>query len=160
MELLQDFLLFWLCLASVLIVRFGSLQECEHEAAGGGDWSVGGQDRSESITRLAWALVHSRRSEDVQRGIAMLECEYLRCCLESLYLTSHDRSSLVSFLETPFLPSMLSWIQRFCLRGTQYHFRAERSFTFLQLVSTGQVNTYGQDDWLTKPCRSVNNDVV
>lgn len=27
--------------------------------------------------RLSWALVHSRRPEDVQRGIAMLEGEKL-----------------------------------------------------------------------------------
>ncbi|XP_041999175.1 mitochondrial fission 1 protein A-like [Salvia splendens] len=29
--------------------------------------------KSESIMRLSWALVHSKRPEDVQRGIAMLE---------------------------------------------------------------------------------------
>ncbi|GMH11455.1 hypothetical protein Nepgr_013296 [Nepenthes gracilis] len=29
--------------------------------------------KSECILRLSWALVHSRQSEDVQRGIAMLE---------------------------------------------------------------------------------------
>lgn len=29
----------------------------------------------ECIMRLSWALVHSRHSEDVQRGIAMLEGE-------------------------------------------------------------------------------------
>eukprot|EP00246_Nothoceros_aenigmaticus_P015080 TRINITY_DN6088_c0_g1_i1.p1 TRINITY_DN6088_c0_g1~~TRINITY_DN6088_c0_g1_i1.p1 ORF type:complete len:166 (+),score=28.76 TRINITY_DN6088_c0_g1_i1:211-708(+) len=49
------------------------IAECEREAAGEGEWAPGTQDRSESIMRLAWALVHSRRSEDVQRGIAMLE---------------------------------------------------------------------------------------
>ncbi|XP_002529168.2 mitochondrial fission 1 protein A [Ricinus communis] len=29
--------------------------------------------KNESIMRLSWALVHSKRPEDVQRGIAMLE---------------------------------------------------------------------------------------
>ncbi|OAY40255.1 mitochondrial fission 1 protein A [Manihot esculenta] len=29
--------------------------------------------KSESIMRLSWALVHSKRPEDVQRGIAMVE---------------------------------------------------------------------------------------
>ncbi|MCI95307.1 mitochondria fission 1 protein-like, partial [Trifolium medium] len=27
----------------------------------------------ESLLRLSWALVHSKRPEDVQRGIAMLQ---------------------------------------------------------------------------------------
>jgi len=40
---------------------------CEQEAG------VSGGDKSESIMRLAWALVHSRNAPDVQRGIAMLE---------------------------------------------------------------------------------------
>ncbi|CAO2831636.1 unnamed protein product [Amaranthus hypochondriacus] len=31
------------------------------------------EQRSECIMRLSWALVHSRRPEDVQRGIAMIE---------------------------------------------------------------------------------------
>ncbi|KNA03856.1 hypothetical protein SOVF_205010 [Spinacia oleracea] len=31
------------------------------------------EQRSECIMRLSWALVHSRRPEDVQRGIAMVE---------------------------------------------------------------------------------------
>ncbi|KAL6530529.1 hypothetical protein OROMI_028418 [Orobanche minor] len=32
---------------------------------------------NESIMRLSWALVHSRKPEDVQRGIAMLEAKYI-----------------------------------------------------------------------------------
>uniref|UniRef100_A0A2P2MM72 Mitochondrial fission 1 protein n=1 Tax=Rhizophora mucronata TaxID=61149 RepID=A0A2P2MM72_RHIMU len=45
---------------------------CEREVA---DASKGDSDelKSESIMRLSWALVHSRQSEDVQRGMAMLE---------------------------------------------------------------------------------------
>ncbi|KAL3850163.1 hypothetical protein ACJIZ3_012045 [Penstemon smallii] len=45
---------------------------CEREVA---EASEGSSDelKSECIMRLSWALVHSRRSEDVQRGIAMLE---------------------------------------------------------------------------------------
>lgn len=31
------------------------------------------EKRAESIMRLSWALVHSKKTEDVQRGIAMLE---------------------------------------------------------------------------------------
>lgn len=45
---------------------------CEREVA---EASNGDSEerKSESIMRLSWALVHSRQSEDVQRGIAMLE---------------------------------------------------------------------------------------
>ncbi|PSR86790.1 Mitochondrial fission 1 protein like [Actinidia chinensis var. chinensis] len=45
---------------------------CEREVA---EAEKGSSDefRSECIMRLSWALVHSRRPEDVQRGIAMLE---------------------------------------------------------------------------------------
>lgn len=45
---------------------------CEREIADGGSGSSD-EAKSESIMRLSWALVHSRHSEDVQRGIAMLE---------------------------------------------------------------------------------------
>ncbi|GKE61580.1 mitochondrial fission 1 protein A-like protein, partial [Tanacetum coccineum] len=31
------------------------------------------EEKSKSIMHLSWALVHSRKPEDVQRGIAMLE---------------------------------------------------------------------------------------
>ncbi|KAJ9184955.1 hypothetical protein P3X46_004639 [Hevea brasiliensis] len=45
---------------------------CEREAV---EAAKGDSDelKSDSIMRLSWALVHSKRSEDVQRGIAMLE---------------------------------------------------------------------------------------
>ncbi|WCJ33352.1 Mitochondrial fission 1 protein A [Euphorbia peplus] len=45
---------------------------CEREVA---EAAKGDSDelKNESIMRLSWALVHSKRSEDVQRGIAMLE---------------------------------------------------------------------------------------
>lgn len=48
------------------------LQGCEREVA---DAEKGSNDKlkSECIMRLSWALVHSKRPEDVQRGIAMLE---------------------------------------------------------------------------------------
>jgi hypothetical protein len=54
--------------SSVLIY----LQGCEREVA---EAQKGSSDEllSECIMRLSWALVHSRRPEDVQRGIAMLE---------------------------------------------------------------------------------------
>ncbi|XP_043690713.1 mitochondrial fission 1 protein A-like [Telopea speciosissima] len=44
---------------------------CEREIAESD--SVSEERMNESIMRLSWALVHSRQSEDVQRGIAMLE---------------------------------------------------------------------------------------
>ncbi|KAK4725740.1 hypothetical protein R3W88_030657 [Solanum pinnatisectum] len=45
---------------------------CEREAA---EAEKGSSDdlKNECIMRLSWALVHSRRPEDIQRGIAMLE---------------------------------------------------------------------------------------
>ncbi|XAR60320.1 hypothetical protein NMG60_11033639 [Bertholletia excelsa] len=45
---------------------------CEREVA---EAEKGSSDelKSECLMRLSWALVHSRRPEDVQRGIAMLE---------------------------------------------------------------------------------------
>ncbi|XP_010926963.1 mitochondrial fission 1 protein A [Elaeis guineensis] len=42
---------------------------CEREVAEGGNQ----EQKSESLMRLSWALVHSRQPEDVNRGIAMLE---------------------------------------------------------------------------------------
>ncbi|XP_031113309.1 mitochondrial fission 1 protein A-like [Ipomoea triloba] len=49
--------------------------------------------KSECIMRLSWSLVHSKRSEDVQRGIAMLEASLSSNCSplqmrEKLYLLS------------------------------------------------------------------------
>ncbi|XP_031121807.1 mitochondrial fission 1 protein A-like [Ipomoea triloba] len=45
---------------------------CEREVA---DAEKGASEavKSECLMRLSWALVHSKRPEDVQRGIAMLE---------------------------------------------------------------------------------------
>ncbi|KAL6341847.1 hypothetical protein AAG906_038092 [Vitis piasezkii] len=45
---------------------------CEREVAEAGKGSSD-ELKSDCIMRLSWALVHSRRPEDVQRGIAMLE---------------------------------------------------------------------------------------
>ncbi|KAF5747955.1 Tetratricopeptide repeat (TPR)-like superfamily protein [Tripterygium wilfordii] len=45
---------------------------CEREVADAADGDSEDLKR-ESIMRLSWALVHSRKPEDVQRGIAMLE---------------------------------------------------------------------------------------
>lgn len=52
------------------------LQGCEREVA---EAEKGSSDelKSECLLRLSWALVHSKRSEDVQRGIAMLEGKHL-----------------------------------------------------------------------------------
>ncbi|CDP08470.1 unnamed protein product [Coffea canephora] len=48
---------------------------CEREVA---EAEKGSTDelKSECIMRLSWALVHSKRPEDVQRGIAMLEGQF------------------------------------------------------------------------------------
>lgn len=55
------------------------MQTCEQEAG------VSGGDKSESIMRLAWALVHSRNAPDVQRGIAMLEGSFHPCVKKNSY---------------------------------------------------------------------------
>ncbi|XP_031129007.1 mitochondrial fission 1 protein A-like [Ipomoea triloba] len=50
-----------------------SIRACEREVADAiKDW-CDDKVRSESIMRLSWALVHSIKPPDVQRGIAMLE---------------------------------------------------------------------------------------
>lgn len=49
------------------------IANCDREAIGEGAGLSKDTDNSDSIMRLSWALVHSRRSADVQRGIAMLE---------------------------------------------------------------------------------------
>eukprot|EP00271_Cylindrocystis_brebissonii_P010272 TRINITY_DN26419_c0_g1_i1.p1 TRINITY_DN26419_c0_g1~~TRINITY_DN26419_c0_g1_i1.p1 ORF type:complete len:163 (+),score=37.45 TRINITY_DN26419_c0_g1_i1:307-795(+) len=50
----------------------GTIERCEQEVSGK---EPGISNPNESIMRLAWALVHSRRTPDVQRGIAMLEAQ-------------------------------------------------------------------------------------
>ncbi|KAA8549850.1 hypothetical protein F0562_001534 [Nyssa sinensis] len=45
---------------------------CEREVAEA-EKDSSDERKSECIMRLSWALVHSKRPEDVQRGIAMLE---------------------------------------------------------------------------------------
>lgn len=44
-------------------------QGCEREVAEAGNE----EQKNDSLMRLSWALVHSRQSEDVNRGIGMLE---------------------------------------------------------------------------------------
>lgn len=61
-----------------------TVQGCEREVA---EAEKGSSDelKSECIMRLSWALVHSKRPEDVQRGIAMLEGEIFNpLALESM----------------------------------------------------------------------------
>lgn len=43
-------------------------QGCEKEVVESSE-----EQKAESIMRFSWALVHSRQTDDVQRGIAMLE---------------------------------------------------------------------------------------
>eukprot|EP00897_Mesotaenium_endlicherianum_P007385 jgi/Mesen1/6675/ME000343S05845 len=45
---------------------------CERELSSG---EQGKKNNTDSMMRLAWALVHSRRPSDVNRGIAMLEAQ-------------------------------------------------------------------------------------
>lgn len=62
----------FLCKLINLTSLFCGWQGCEREVA---EATKDGSDelKNESIMRLSWALVHSKQSEDVQRGIAMLE---------------------------------------------------------------------------------------
>ncbi|WJX64532.1 Mitochondrial fission 1 protein A [Trifolium repens] len=46
---------------------------CEREVAEAEKKPSNDEIMQESLLRLSWALVHSKRSEDVQRGIAMLQ---------------------------------------------------------------------------------------
>lgn len=69
------------------------MQGCEREVkeADEGD----SEDRkNESIMRLSWALVHSRQSEDINRGIAMLEG---KCSARNLFLGVLE--TFLNFLE-------------------------------------------------------------
>ncbi|KAJ7516836.1 hypothetical protein O6H91_21G000700 [Diphasiastrum complanatum] len=52
------------------------IKSCEQETASEGAGLTEANDHSESIMRLAWALVHSHNPSDVQRGIAMLEASF------------------------------------------------------------------------------------
>nr|GMC81955.1 mitochondrial fission 1 protein A-like [Ipomoea batatas] len=62
-----------------------SIRACEREVADAiKDW-CDDKVRSESIMRLSWALVHSIKPPDVQRGIAMLE---VCMCEENLNIYS------------------------------------------------------------------------
>lgn len=65
------YLYFFSCTSSIFL-SITYLQGCEREVA---DAEKGSSDKlkSECIMRLSWVLVHSKRPEDVQRGIAMLE---------------------------------------------------------------------------------------
>ncbi|KAK4487802.1 hypothetical protein RD792_005508, partial [Penstemon davidsonii] len=61
-----------LAFSSSVTASRSSEQGCEREVP---EAAKGSSDelKSECIMRLSWALVHSRRAHDVQRGIAMLE---------------------------------------------------------------------------------------
>ena len=48
-------------------------QGCERELAD----AATEEQRNDSLMRLSWALVHSRQTDDVNRGISMLEGLYL-----------------------------------------------------------------------------------
>ena len=61
----------WSIIAYQLPWLFDYFQGLEREVAEAENASE--EQRSECIMRLSWALVHSRRPEDVQRGMAMVE---------------------------------------------------------------------------------------
>lgn len=83
------------CSFIVYILSFLHQQGCEREVA---EAQKGSSDElvSECIMRLSWALVHSRHSVDVQRGIAMLEGEQTSDMC-SLYICLSVWFSLVTF---------------------------------------------------------------
>ena len=58
------------------------MKGCEREVAEA-DESASEERKNESIMRLSWALVHSRQSEDINRGIAMLEGKSLEIFLKN-----------------------------------------------------------------------------
>lgn len=71
------------------------MQGCEQEVR---EAEKGSSDdfKSDCIMRLSWALVHSKRPEDVQRGIAMLEGEQINKA--PFFLLPRHLLSLLSFL--------------------------------------------------------------
>lgn len=75
------------------------MQGCEREVREATD--AGSEDlKKECLMRLSWALVHSRQTEDVQRGIAMLEgsnTHILFCANHGLkyWLFKHEIDKLV-----------------------------------------------------------------
>lgn len=94
------------------------IQGCEREVA---DAEKGSNDKlkSECIMRLSWALVHSKRPEDVQRGIAMLEGNaeegiLLLCSLYSVCWYMYLLSSIRPQRRVPFI---LSLIPRVCINA-------------------------------------------
>ena len=78
------------------------MKGCEREVAEA-DESASEERKNESIMRLSWALVHSRQSEDINRGIAMLEGKSLEILLqnfsqkEKLHSNAWDIVSLSSY---------------------------------------------------------------
>ncbi|WJX39381.1 hypothetical protein P8452_26929 [Trifolium repens] len=79
---------------------------CEREVAEAAKQPTSDEALQESLLRLSWALVHSKRSEDVQRGIAMLDSslgntadpsgdysrsrDLVESCLEALLASSYS----------------------------------------------------------------------
>ncbi|PNX77581.1 mitochondria fission 1 protein, partial [Trifolium pratense] len=102
---------------------------CEREVAEAEKLPSSDEALQESLLRLSWALVHSKRPEDVQRGIAMLQtsipnaAEPLRQ-REKLYLLavgyyrsgdySRSRDLVETCLEVWFSPFGLTvtWLSR------------------------------------------------
>ncbi|KAK2389136.1 MATE efflux family protein [Trifolium repens] len=77
---------------------------CEREVAEAAKQPTSDEALQESLLRLSWALVHSKRSEDVQRGIAMLDCKpqplYLSLLLNMQVYRSGDYSRSRDLVES------------------------------------------------------------
>lgn len=69
---------------SIILLPLNYSQGCEKEVLEVGNDK--GELKNECVMRFSWALVHSRRADDVQRGIAMLEGETV--CLSSFHFIS------------------------------------------------------------------------
>lgn len=61
--------------------NFTLVQGCEKEVAE----AASEEQKNESLMRLSWALVHSRQSDDVNRGLGMLEGELICHCSINLF---------------------------------------------------------------------------
>ena len=78
------------------------MQGCEREVAEANE-GASEERKNESIMRLSWALVHSRQSEDINRGIAMLEGKSSAKNFYGFFRNSIELSSIFVLLSTSWL---------------------------------------------------------
>ena len=91
---LLSFLIVPLLLYNLMIC----VQGCEREVAEAGKQSD--EFLQECLLRLSWALVHSKRPQDVQRGIAMLEGG---CIKQTLSMYIYLRAHAFTHTQSPYL---------------------------------------------------------